>query len=335
MAVSYMDFTSPDVQFTYDLNQNVIFRKDPRNYIAELSIQQLNTLGNVSLLDIFLSKDNLVEPHYHQNASELVYCITGAAVINVLNPFTKELLHFPIKPGQVANVPQGWWHYDAATEDNTHLLAIFDAPVPDVILGSDILRLTPPEVLAHTYCLDREKITQALAPLQQTVFIGPPKDCHHHSQVQGTAAAKPTIKIGTSHSGHMSPAQGGYGQPGMMSPGMQPGQQQGMVAPMTQQGQHGGMVAPAMQHGQQAGMMSAPTQPGQYQGMVAPAMQPGQQQGMAPAGGYGYAGIRTPAHAHSAYTPPAAQSGDPAHGHSYAHPDQHYPGLMPRRWPFI
>lgn len=310
MAVSYMDFTSPDVQFTYDLNQNVIFRKDPRNYIAELSIQQLNTLGNVSLLDIFLSKDNLVEPHYHQNASELVYCITGAAVINVLNPFTKQLLHFPIKPGQVANVPQGWWHYDAATEDNTHLLAIFDAPVPDVILGSDILRLTPPEVLAHSYCLDREKITQALAPLQQTVFIGPPKDCHP-SQVQGTAATKPTIKIGTSHSGHMSQAQGGYGQPGMMSPSMQHGQQ-------------AGMMSPSMQPGQQAGMMSSGMQPGQQGGMFAPMRS-----------GYGYAGMRTPAHAQPAYAQPAAPSGDPAHGHSYAHPDQHYPGIVPRRWPFI
>ncbi|GBF77218.1 hypothetical protein PA598K_05754 [Paenibacillus sp. 598K] len=331
MAVSYMDFTSPDVQFTYDLNQNVIFRKDPRNYIAELSIQQLNTLGNVSLLDIFLSKDNLVEPHYHQNASELVYCIAGAAVINVLNPFTKQLLHFPIKPGQVANVPQGWWHYDAATEDNTHLLAIFDAPVPDVILGSDILRLTPPEVLAHSYCLDREKIAQALAPLQQTVFIGPPKDCHH-SQVQGTPAAKPTIKIGASHSSHMSSAQGGYSQPGMMAPGMQHGQQ-------------AGMVSPSMQPGQYAGMMSAPMQSGQYGGMVAPAMQPGQQAGMIPPGhqpgmtqpvsSYGYADTRTPAHAQSAYAPPAAQSGDFPHAHYGSYPGQHYPGNAPKRWPFI
>ncbi|GIP38160.1 hypothetical protein J31TS4_14400 [Paenibacillus sp. J31TS4] len=177
MAVSYLDYTSPSVQFTFDLSKNQFFRKDSRNYINMLSIGQLNTLGNVSLLDIFLSKTNVVEPHIHQNATELVYCIAGSAVVSLVNPFTKKLLNFPIEPGQVANVPQGWWHYEVATADDTHLLAIFDAPVPEFIGGSDLLRLTPANILAHTYCLDEEKVKEAFAPLQETVFIGPPADC--------------------------------------------------------------------------------------------------------------------------------------------------------------
>lgn len=184
MAISYMDYTSPSTQFTYDLSNNPAFRKDSRNYINELSIMQLNTLGNVSLLDIYLSTSNVVEPHYHQNASELVYSISGAAVVSLINPFTNELLNFPITPGQVANVPQGWWHYEIATVDNTHLLAIFDAPIPDTIFGSDILRLTPPNILAHSYCLNEAKVKDTLAPIQNTVVIGPPKDCKLR-QVQG------------------------------------------------------------------------------------------------------------------------------------------------------
>ncbi|AYB39156.1 cupin domain-containing protein [Brevibacillus laterosporus] len=184
MAISYMDYTSPSTQFTYDLNNNPIFRKDSRNYINELSIMQLNTLGNASLLDIFLSISNIVEPHYHQNASELVYCISGSAVVSLINPFTNELLNFPITPGQVANVPQGWWHYEIATVDNTHLLAIFDAPIPETIFGSDILRLTPPSILAHTYCLNEAKVKDTLAPIQSTVVIGPPKNCNLR-QAQG------------------------------------------------------------------------------------------------------------------------------------------------------
>jgi hypothetical protein len=55
-------------------------------------LKQLNTLENVSLLDIFLSANNVVEPHYHQNAAELVYCISGAATVSMLNPFTKQIL---------------------------------------------------------------------------------------------------------------------------------------------------------------------------------------------------------------------------------------------------
>ncbi|RJE82614.1 cupin domain-containing protein [Paenibacillus sp. 1011MAR3C5] len=177
MADSYMDFTSPNTQFTYTLSDNPFFQKDAQNVINTLSINQLNTLGNVSLLDIFLSKDNVVEPHIHQNATELVYCITGGAVVSLINPYTKELLNFTIAPGQVANVPQGWWHYEVANQDNTHLLAIFDAPVPEVIFGSDILRLTPANVLAHSYCLDEAKVKDTLAPITDTVIIGPPASC--------------------------------------------------------------------------------------------------------------------------------------------------------------
>lgn len=132
----------------------------------------------MSLLDIFLSRDNVIEPHYHQNAGELVYCIAGAAIVSILNPFTKKLQNYPIKPGQVANVPQGWWHYEIATEDDTHLLAIFDALTPEVILGSDILRFTPSNIMAHTYCLDENLWKKAIAPVVPSTYIGPAKDCN-------------------------------------------------------------------------------------------------------------------------------------------------------------
>ncbi len=142
----------------------------------------MNTLENVSLLDIFLSAQNVVEPHYHQNAAELVYCISGATTVSLFNPFTKQILNFPITPGQVANVPQGWWHYLVATADHTHLLAIFDAPTPEVILGSDLLKFTPADVMAHTYCLNENQWKQAIAPVQPSTYIGPYKDCNKEMQ---------------------------------------------------------------------------------------------------------------------------------------------------------
>ncbi|MFD0714280.1 cupin domain-containing protein [Paenibacillus sp. GCM10027626] len=189
MSVSYMDFTSPSVQFSYDLSHNPFFKKDNRNYINSLSVNQLNTLGNYSLLDIYLSIGNVIEPHIHQNASELVYCISGAATVSIINPFTKELLNFPITPGQVANVPQGWWHYEIATADDTHLLAIFDAQVPEFIAASDMLRLTPASILAHTYCLDEAMVKETLAPITSTVVIGPPSGCKHSASREYTAPA--------------------------------------------------------------------------------------------------------------------------------------------------
>ncbi|WP_379153512.1 cupin domain-containing protein [Paenibacillus sp. sgz5001063] len=188
-VTSYMDYKSPNTQFSYDVNCNTTFKKDDCNYINTLSIKELNTLENTSLLDIFLSKSNVVEPHYHQNAAELVYCITGEAVVSLINPFTNELLHFPITPGQVANVPQGWWHYEVATTDCTHLLAIFNAPIPEVILGSDLLTLTPPKVLAHTYCMNEAELKEALAPVKPGTFIGPPAGCCEPGKTEGANAA--------------------------------------------------------------------------------------------------------------------------------------------------
>ncbi len=175
---SYQDYTSPSTQFTFDVNKSTFIRKDNDNFINVLGIQQLNTLDQISLLDIFLSANNVIEPHYHQNAAELVYCISGAATISILNPFTKELLNYNITPGQVANVPQGWWHYEVATVDNTHLLAIFNAPTPEVILGSDLLKLTPANIMSQTYCIDENEWKQAIAPVKPSTFIGPYTNCN-------------------------------------------------------------------------------------------------------------------------------------------------------------
>jgi quercetin dioxygenase-like cupin family protein len=178
---AYSDYASPSAQYTFDINNSPLFIKDNKNFINILGVEQLNTLENVSLLDIFLSTNNVIEPHYHQNAAELVYCISGAATVSILNPFTKQILNFAITPGQVANVPRGWWHYEVATADNTHLLAIFDAPTPEVILGSDILKFTPANIMSHTYCIDQNKWEEAIAPVKPTTYIGPYADCNHFS----------------------------------------------------------------------------------------------------------------------------------------------------------
>lgn len=171
-----IDYTSPDTLFAFDVNSSPLFQKDANNFINVVGAKQLNTLTKMSLIDIYLSRENVIEPHYHQSASELIYCVTGAVTVSILNPFTKELISYAITPGQVVNVPQGWWHFEVATEDNTHLVAVFDAPNPDTIAGSDILTLTPANIMAHTYCLNEALWKQATAPIKPG-FIGPPSDC--------------------------------------------------------------------------------------------------------------------------------------------------------------
>ena len=91
----------------------------------------------------------------------------------MLNPFTNQILSYYITPGQVANVPQGWWHYEVAAVDNTHLLAIFNAPTPQVILGSNILKFTPSNIMSYTYGMDENQWKQVTAPVNPNTYIGP------------------------------------------------------------------------------------------------------------------------------------------------------------------
>jgi len=217
-----IDFASPDAHFAYDVNQSLFFRKDANNYINVLGVSQLNTLGNASLLDIYLSSGNTVEPHIHQNASELVYCVAGEALVSLINPFTNQLLNYQIKPGQVANVPQGWWHYEVANQDNTHLIAIFDAPTPEVIFGSDILRLTPPAVWAHSYCLDEAKVKDTLAPITKTVVIGPPADCQACCEQEVDDTTHSTYSYSSNSSSHPHSPYSQYQHPAYSANGFPP-----------------------------------------------------------------------------------------------------------------
>ena len=168
-----IDYSLPSTQFAFDVNSSPFFIRNENNFMNIVGQNQLNTLTNISLLDIFLSTNYVVEPHYHQTASELVYCISGSATVSLINPFTNQLISYAIEPGQVVNIPQGWWHFEIATEDNTHLLAIFDAPNPDTILGSDILRLTPAHMMAHTYSMNEQQWINAISSIDSSVYIGP------------------------------------------------------------------------------------------------------------------------------------------------------------------
>ncbi len=37
--------------------------------------------------------------------------------------------------------------------------------------------------MAHTYCLDEDQWKQAVAPITQTVYIGPPTNCNRNTNV--------------------------------------------------------------------------------------------------------------------------------------------------------
>ncbi|WP_245954810.1 cupin domain-containing protein [Paenibacillus flagellatus] len=162
------------MQLSFDMRNAVYFKKNDRNFILQQFAGQQPLQQNLGLLDVYFSRGNSVEAHWHPNANELIYMVQGEAEISVLEPSGLRLLRYRVKPPQTVYIPMGWWHWAFALADQTHLLAIFDNNATEVIFGSDILRKTPPEVFQEIYGVDAAKLAEVLKPIDRTVVMGPP-----------------------------------------------------------------------------------------------------------------------------------------------------------------
>jgi oxalate decarboxylase len=66
-------------------------------------------LAGMGAVLLRLQKGGIREPHWHANAAELGYCITGNAKMTIYSPNARRDT-FAINPGQLTFVPRGYWH---------------------------------------------------------------------------------------------------------------------------------------------------------------------------------------------------------------------------------
>lgn len=175
---------NPQLNLFFDTSQASFYKKNNQNFINALTVQQLPALQNLALLDIYLSGGNIVEPHWHPNAAELVYVVSGELIVSVLNPFTNMLMTYRLKPQQTVLIPMGWFHWDLAVADNTHFIAVFDNNAPQTVLGSSVLSKTPKEIFQLSYGVNGEQLSQVLSPIKGPVVIGPPAPARGGDGVQ-------------------------------------------------------------------------------------------------------------------------------------------------------
>ena len=161
----------------FDSKKSVFFRRNAENIILQVTSLQLPIMKNIGLDNIFLSKDHILEPHWHPNAAELDYVVSGEAVISVLDPITPQLLTYRVKPGDVVFIPINWWHWMISITDEANIVAVYDNEHRQNVFGSDVLRKTPPEVFQLAYGVNAEQLAKILKPITQTVIIGPEKCC--------------------------------------------------------------------------------------------------------------------------------------------------------------
>lgn len=172
----HIDPSDPSFTLSADSTRTVAERRDAANVITQLFGPQFPEIKN-GFFNVHMTKGIIIQPHWHTNASEMVFMISGSVITSVFNPFTQKLMNSRLIPGQVSMLPKGWFHWIVALTDDVHLLTIFDQPTPDVVFGSDFLRFTPAEIMNRAYCLNPELYAQTVAPINQSTILGPPVGC--------------------------------------------------------------------------------------------------------------------------------------------------------------
>lgn len=93
----------------------------------------LPTLEGLALYSLWLECKGVREPHWHPNAHELNYLISGRVRISLLPP-GGDLEVYDLEPGDITFLPRGYFHsiYNIG-EEPAHLAVFFSHPYPSDI----------------------------------------------------------------------------------------------------------------------------------------------------------------------------------------------------------
>ena len=74
-----------------------------------MNVDNFPILAGMGAVLLRLEKGGVREPHWHPNAAELSYCITGNAKMTIFSTNARQDT-FTINPGDLTFVPRGYWH---------------------------------------------------------------------------------------------------------------------------------------------------------------------------------------------------------------------------------
>ena len=118
----------------------------------------LNGLGMTRLT---LDNGQLLVPHWHPNANELAYIVSGNGSVAVYGPGdVPPPKPFDVQTGTAVFFPQGFIHYihNTGTDPLTFVLS-FDNPNFDLLTAPDAFKNLPAAILADAYGVTPALIT--------------------------------------------------------------------------------------------------------------------------------------------------------------------------------
>ncbi|MBA3722486.1 MAG: cupin domain-containing protein [Parachlamydiaceae bacterium] len=137
---------------------------------TDATIQNLPVLKGMSLSLLKLDPKMMREPHWHPNAVELGYCVSGKGLMTIFSPGSVHET-FTIEPGTLSFVPEGSMHHIENIGDTPlQMLLCFNHENPEEINLSTSIGVMPNHILGDTFSL-KPTFFAGLPKSEKPVFI--------------------------------------------------------------------------------------------------------------------------------------------------------------------
>jgi oxalate decarboxylase len=162
--------------FLFDLAKSAPTVKKPEGTVqgAYQKNFPIVTGRNGAMFLVVLEPKGIREPHWHPDAWEFDYCISGHARMAVVAPNNKWET-FEVRPGQVVFIPQGYFHYfENIGAEQLRFLVVFNSSEAehDDDIGISVSRTgIPDHVLAKTFGVAIEDFVRIPKPQQEPLIV--------------------------------------------------------------------------------------------------------------------------------------------------------------------
>lgn len=121
--------------------------------ISRLTADTFPLLHRMSIKRLVLAPGSIREPHWHANANELTYCISGSLLVTIFDT-ADEFSSFTIGAGQMFHVDSGSLHHIENVGDTTaELIVVFGNERPEDFSLRGAFGAMTPAVIGNTYDL--------------------------------------------------------------------------------------------------------------------------------------------------------------------------------------
>jgi oxalate decarboxylase len=139
-----------------------------------VSLGNANNFGILNGLACYLltlKPKGIREPHWHPNAAELDYVISGRGRMTIFSP-GDSVDTFEVGPGEVVFIPSAYFHYieNESTDEDMQFVVFFNHGRPEDIGISGAFGAYSNEVLGSIFGLE-PKIMDALPKYQEDLFV--------------------------------------------------------------------------------------------------------------------------------------------------------------------